>query len=97
MARKIIDAGFGKTRTESMKPALDMPCYGPCYHMYEVMPHKPRYEAWQDIFDGVSAFDWDAIFDGCRATVGLVRLNIFDTLFCLFFCFAALCKGFFLY
>lgn len=69
MALDIIGAGFGRTGTESMKRALEMLGYGPCYHMYEVMPHKSRYEAWQDIYDGIVEPDWDAIFDGFKATV----------------------------
>lgn len=69
MALKIIGAGFGRTGTESMKTALEMLGYGPCYHMYEVIPNKERYETWQGIYDGVIEPDWDAVFDGFQATV----------------------------
>lgn len=69
MALEIIGAGFGRTGTESMKRALEMLGYGPCYHMYEVIPHRDRYETWQGIYDGTVAPDWDAVFDGFRATV----------------------------
>lgn len=69
MALEIIGAGFGRTGTESMKRALEMIGYGPCYHMYEVMPHKERYETWQGIYDGDINPDWDVVFDGFKATV----------------------------
>ena len=69
MGLEIIGAGFGRTGTESMKRALEMLGYGPCYHMYEVIPHKERYETWQAVYDGRVKPDWDALFEGFRATV----------------------------
>ncbi|OSQ51215.1 sulfotransferase family protein [Marivita geojedonensis] len=69
MALDIIGAGFGRTGTESMKRALEILGYGPCYHMYEVIPNKDRFEMWQGIYDGTVTPDWDAVFDGFRATV----------------------------
>lgn len=69
MALEIIGAGFGRTGTESMKRALEFLGYAPCYHMYEVIPHKERYETWQGIYDGTIDPDWDAVFDGFKATV----------------------------
>lgn len=69
MALDIIGAGFGRTGTDSMKRALDMLGYGPCYHMYEVIPNKARFEMWQGIYDGRIEPDWDMVFDGFRATV----------------------------
>ena len=69
MALEIIGAGFGRTGTESMKRALEMIGFGPSYHMYEVLPHKDRYETWQGIYDGKVKPDWDALFEGYKATV----------------------------
>lgn len=69
MPLKIIGAGFGRTGTESMKRALEMLGYGPCYHMYEVMPEPTRYQTWLDLYDDRIAPDWDAIFEGYQATV----------------------------
>lgn len=66
---EIIGAGFGRTGTESMKHALEILGFNPCYHMYEVIPHKERYETWQGIYDGAIEPDWDAVFGGFRATV----------------------------
>ncbi|WP_375254337.1 sulfotransferase family protein [Yoonia sp.] len=69
MTLDVIGPGFGRTGTESMKRALEMLGFGPCYHMYEVLPHKERFETWQAIYDGTITPDWDAVFDGFRATV----------------------------
>ena len=69
MALEIIGAGFGRTGTESMKRALERLGYGPCYHRYEVIPDKQRYETWQGIYDGTVTPDWDVVFDGFKATV----------------------------
>lgn len=65
----IIGAGFGRTGTESMKRALEILGFGPCYHMYEVMPNPERYQTWLDIYDGKITPDWDRVFDGYRSTV----------------------------
>ena len=69
MALQVIGAGFGRTGTESMKRALEMLGFGPCYHMYEVYPDPARYKMWQDILDGEITPDWDHVFDGFQATV----------------------------
>lgn len=37
MALKLIGAGFGRTGTMSLKGALEMIGWGPCYHMIEVI------------------------------------------------------------
>jgi len=42
--------------------------YGPCYHMYEVLPHEDRVQLWRAISKGQRA-DWDNIFTDYRATV----------------------------
>lgn len=68
MALEIIGAGFGRTGTESMKRALELLGYDPCYHMYEVLPHWNRVDLWRRIAQGARA-DWDEVFDGYRATV----------------------------
>jgi hypothetical protein len=69
MALDIIGAGFGRTGTESMKRALEMLGFGPCYHMYEVAPHPGRYEHWLSVFDDGADPKWDETFAGYRATV----------------------------
>ena len=39
MSLKVIGAGFGRTGTHSLKIALEMLGFAPCYHMVEVFTH----------------------------------------------------------
>lgn len=68
MALSVIGAGFGRTGTLSLKGALEMLGFGPCYHMVEVIQNPPFGGYWTALGDGVPA-DWDKIFQGYRATV----------------------------
>jgi len=43
MALEIIGAGFGRTGTVSMKAALEILGFGPCYHMREILKSRPGY------------------------------------------------------
>jgi len=69
MALDVIGAGFGRTGTESMKRALEMLGFGPCYHMYEVMPNKGHYDHWRSVYNDGADPKWDEIFQDYRATV----------------------------
>ncbi|WP_113702720.1 sulfotransferase family protein [Nonomuraea lactucae] len=64
---KVIGAGFGRTGTASLKAALELLGYGPCYHMSVVIDQPRRVRQWLDIGEGRSR-DWDAVFAGFRAT-----------------------------
>ena len=68
MTLSVIGAGFGRTGTESMKQALEMLGFDPCYHMLEVLPDKDRVETWRQAAIGALP-DWDQAFAGYRATV----------------------------
>ena len=68
MTLKIIGAGFGRTGTDSLKTALEMLGFGPCYHMYEVLSHQDRVDTWQAITQGGTP-DWDTIFQDYQAAV----------------------------
>jgi hypothetical protein len=68
MALEVIGAGFGRTGTMSLKAALEMLGFAPCYHMIECFPRGPdHYRLWEQALAGNP--DWDAIFSGFRATV----------------------------
>ena len=67
MSLEVFGMGFGRTGTESLKKALEILGFGPCYHMYEVLPHQERVEKWVSLVQGATP-DWDAIFDGYRAS-----------------------------
>ncbi|MEM9631903.1 MAG: sulfotransferase family protein [Pseudomonadota bacterium] len=68
MALSIIGAGFGRTGTESLKKALEILGFGPCYHMYEVVPHAERVALWRAAAMG-DLPDWNEVFSDYRATV----------------------------
>lgn len=67
MTLSIIGAGFGRTGTLSLKAALEMLGYGPCYHMIEVFAHPEHIELWNAAEAG--EFHWDEIFAGFHAAV----------------------------
>ncbi len=43
LSLEIIGAGFGRTGTVSMKAALEILGFGPCYHMREILKARPGY------------------------------------------------------
>jgi hypothetical protein len=63
-ALRVIGAGLGRTGTLSMKAALERIGYGPCHHMIDILTAPERAGRWLE-----PTHDWDAIFDGYRATV----------------------------
>lgn len=68
MSLEVFGMGFGRTGTESLKKALEILGFGPCYHMFEVLPHQERVEKWISLVQGETP-DWDEVFDGYRASV----------------------------
>lgn len=67
MPLKLIGAGFGRTGTSSLKAALDMIGFGPCYHMMEVFQHPDHIPLWQSVVDGNLA-DLNPILVGYNST-----------------------------
>jgi len=65
---KVIGAGFGRTGTASLKAALEMLGFGPCYHMRAVIEQPYRVRQWLLIGEG-GVPDWDAVFDGFQSAV----------------------------
>ena len=65
---KILGTGFGRTGTTSLKVALEMLGFGPCYHMVEVFAHPEHVAVWQALADGTRS-DFDAALAGYPATV----------------------------
>ncbi|SDX94911.1 hypothetical protein SAMN05444358_1195 [Ruegeria halocynthiae] len=68
MGLSVIGAGFGRTGTESLKRALEILELGPCYHMYEVLPHAERVAVWRAAASGETP-NWDDVFSEYNATV----------------------------
>jgi hypothetical protein len=67
MALEVIAAGLGRNATFSMKFALEKLGFGPCHHMVEVFA-AGSWQVPQWIAAARGEADWDAIFDGFRAT-----------------------------
>ncbi|MFC4116515.1 sulfotransferase family protein [Nonomuraea zeae] len=65
---KVIGAGFGRTGTASLRAALDLLGFGPCYHMSVVIAQPYRVRQWLDVGEGRSR-DWDEVFAGFRSAV----------------------------
>jgi hypothetical protein len=68
MGLKVIGAGFGRTGTHSLKLALEMLGFAPCYHMVEVFTNPGHSEQWEAIASGGKP-DWDALLGGYKAGV----------------------------
>ena len=75
MALEIVGAGFGRTGTLSLKYALEKIGFGPCYHMAEVQAHPEHVPIWAQAHRG-EPIDWDALFEGYRATVDWPSCNL---------------------
>jgi len=62
----IIGAGLGRTGTVSLKMALEILGFGPCYHMISVIKHKQQY-IWKSVGDIKASgkqIEWDRVFSG---------------------------------
>lgn len=65
---KVIGAGFGRTGTASLKRALELLGFNPCYHMEEVFSHREHIPTWEAATRG-EPVDWGPFFQGWEATV----------------------------
>jgi hypothetical protein len=68
MTLKVIGTGLGRTGTLSLKAALEMIGYGPCYHMMELFPRPEHVSLWAKAAAG-ERIEWDALYKGFVATV----------------------------
>jgi Sulfotransferase domain len=63
---QVIGAGFGRTGTLSLKAALEMLGFAPCYHMMEVFAHPEHALFWDDATQGKPT-DWKGFLAPYRA------------------------------
>jgi hypothetical protein len=68
MSLEVIESGFGRTGTASLKRALETLGFGPCHHMEEVMAHPEQVPHWEAIVAG-KPVEWDEVFRGYRSQV----------------------------
>ncbi|ETW94760.1 MAG: hypothetical protein ETSY2_49230 [Candidatus Entotheonella gemina] len=70
MTLRVVGVGLGRTGTSSLRLALETLLGGPCYHMREVIAHKPEHvRIWHDAALGKMP-DWQSLFADYAATVG---------------------------
>ena len=80
---KLIGAGFGRTGTSSLKAALEMIGYGPCYHMQEVIKHPSHVGAWLRAGQG-EAINFASLLHGYQAGVDYPVANFYQELMATF-------------
>jgi len=68
MVLTVFGVGLGRTGTDSLKKALEILGFGPCYHMFEVLADQKRVDQWVSLSQGETP-DWDNIFDGYHSSV----------------------------
>ncbi|MCY4456300.1 MAG: sulfotransferase family protein [Chloroflexi bacterium] len=68
MALDIVGAGLGRTGTLSLKHALEQLGFDKTYHMFEVAQNPEHRDTWSAARRG-EPVDWDALFEGYRASV----------------------------
>ena len=68
MSLQIIGAGFGRTGTASLRAALVILGFSPCYHMFEIRDRPWLAAAWLSVMDSHTP-DWKSLFEGYPATV----------------------------
>ncbi|GJM42282.1 MAG: sulfotransferase family protein [Ardenticatenaceae bacterium] len=68
MSLKVIGSGFGRTGTLSLKAALEILGFDPCYHMEAVIKRPSHINMWYQIGQGQSV-PWQKIFGSFHATV----------------------------
>jgi hypothetical protein len=76
---KIIGAGFGRTGTRSLKEALEILGFGPCYHMVEAFEHPEHIPTWNAAIRG-EPVDWKKLFHDYQATVDWPACTFYKTL-----------------
>jgi len=68
MSFEIIGAGFGRTGTLSLKGALEILGFGPCYHMVEVLANPDHMAHWGAAARG-EAVDWPEVLKNYNSGV----------------------------
>ncbi|MGB2923830.1 MAG: sulfotransferase family protein [Limnothrix sp.] len=79
MGISIIGAGMGRTGTYSLKTALEMLGFSPCYHRVELLRDPKRIEHWENLARG-EAVDWQSLFADYQATVDFPGYCFYEAL-----------------
>jgi hypothetical protein len=62
----VIGVGLGRTGTESLKSALEVLGYGPCFHYFQLLRDGDRLEHWEQLERG-NRPDYAEMFQGYRS------------------------------
>lgn len=65
---KVMDIGFGRTGTLSLKHALEQLGFAKCYHFSDMYDDPDAPARWLAFSEG-QPMDWEKVFAGCQATV----------------------------
>lgn len=65
---RLIGAGYGRTGTMSLKAALEMLGYGPCFHMIDLIRQPELLPPWERAAAG-ERIDWTQALDGWGSTI----------------------------
>ena len=76
---KIIGAGLGRTGTSSLKVALEMLGFAPCYHMDVLGEHPDHVDFWLDATAG-QPVDWRSFFAAYAATLDWPACDYYQAL-----------------
>ncbi|QBD83361.1 sulfotransferase family protein [Ktedonosporobacter rubrisoli] len=76
---QVIGAGWGRTGTSSLKQALEILGFGPCYHMSELSQRPQDLPYWEQALKG-ELQDWGKIFRGYRSTVDWPGCAFYESL-----------------
>ncbi|MEE2827836.1 MAG: sulfotransferase [Myxococcota bacterium] len=76
---EVIGAGYGRTGTASLKAALEILGFGPCYHMFEIQRAPWKARDWLPSTRG-EALDWARVYRGYRSAVDWPTCNFYAEL-----------------
>ncbi len=79
MALQVIGTGMGRTGTHSLKQALEILGFGPCYHM-EMLFHHPEDLQYFLAAQKGDHSQWDQLFDGYKSAVDFPIIQFYPEL-----------------
>lgn len=79
MPLQIVGLGWGRTGTLSLKSALEILGFAPCYHMTELLRRPEHVTHWNQAINGESVC-WDALFHEYKATVDYPACRHWDSI-----------------
>lgn len=79
MTLKVIGAGMGRTGTHSLKRALEILGFEPCYSVDEIPDHPDHVPIWINAAEG-KPIEWDTLFADYQAALGMPTFAFYKDL-----------------